>query len=219
MFNEAYYREAVAKAIAFREAEYLVPKQPWYEGGYRANIVAYGIAKLARDVEQQDGAVDFERIWRAQQLSEAMREALLLACEAAKDVLGSPIAGVKNVTEWAKMPACWDRVSALQIAWPEAWLAELMTTEQRQGLVRSAVKEQKMINAVEAEIAVHALGAAKWRQVKAWGVERQLLTQKESDILDVAIAMPRRMPSDKQSVVLMKLLKRLQKEGCLVGTE
>ena len=43
-----YFREAVTKAIVFRAVERLVSEQPWYQGGYRANVVAYAIAKLAQ---------------------------------------------------------------------------------------------------------------------------------------------------------------------------
>ena len=48
--NEAWYREAIAKAIIFRTTEKLVSGQEWYQGGYRANIVAYAIAKMAHKV-------------------------------------------------------------------------------------------------------------------------------------------------------------------------
>jgi len=45
-----YFREAVAKAIVFRSVERLVSGQPWYQGGYRAYVVAYTIAKIANTV-------------------------------------------------------------------------------------------------------------------------------------------------------------------------
>ena len=51
-FNEAWYREALAKAIVFKATERLVADQPWYQGGYRANIVAYAIAKIAHDTRE-----------------------------------------------------------------------------------------------------------------------------------------------------------------------
>ena len=38
--NEAWYRAAIAKAIVFKSTERLVSAQSWYQGGYRANIVA-----------------------------------------------------------------------------------------------------------------------------------------------------------------------------------
>ena len=45
-FNEAYFRDVVARTIIFRATERLVSIQPWYQGGYRANVVAYTVAKL-----------------------------------------------------------------------------------------------------------------------------------------------------------------------------
>ena len=214
-FNEAYYRQAIAKAIVFRETEALVTRQPWYEGGYRANIVAYAIAKVAYDVEQTGRSVNFEGIWRAQRLSDSYREALTLAAEAAKDVIvDPPIGQVKNVTEWAKVSACWDRVSQLHISWPPQWLEELLSGEQQEDLERSAVKEQRMLNGIEAQSAVVVAGADVWRQLSEWGAHRKLLSQKELDILKIAASMPRKLPSEKQCMVVMKLLKKLRAEGC-----
>jgi hypothetical protein len=212
--NEAYFREAVAKAIVFRETETLVGQQPWYEGGYRANIVAYAIAKIAHDVMGMGRAVDFEAIWRSQQLSEGLRKALSVAAEAAKDVIVEPLAQVKNVTEWAKMSACWDRVAERKVPWPAAWLNELLSGEERQDLVRSAAKEQKMLNGIEAQKAVVNAGPDLWRRLKEWGAAQQLLSQKEMDIFAVAMSMPRKLPSEKQSIILMNVFAKLRVEGC-----
>jgi hypothetical protein len=46
-FNEAFFRESIAKAIIFRATEKLVTEQSWYQGGYRANIVAYTATPFA----------------------------------------------------------------------------------------------------------------------------------------------------------------------------
>src|SRR5690606_21932268 len=40
-YDELWYKRLISKAIVFRWLEAEVPKQPWYEGGYRANIVTY----------------------------------------------------------------------------------------------------------------------------------------------------------------------------------
>ena len=50
-FNEEYYKRVVVKAMLFLKAEELVSKQSWYQGGYRANIVAYAIAKFAHLIQ------------------------------------------------------------------------------------------------------------------------------------------------------------------------
>lgn len=49
--DDGWFRHLVAKAIIFRKLEKLVSAQTWYEGGYRANIVTYAIAKVVADVE------------------------------------------------------------------------------------------------------------------------------------------------------------------------
>ena len=56
--------EAVGRVILFRSLERLVSAQPWYSGGYRANVVAYAMAKLAKMIREQEpshGRLERER--------------------------------------------------------------------------------------------------------------------------------------------------------------
>jgi hypothetical protein len=219
-FNEAFYRHSIAKTIVFRTTEALVTAQPWYEGGYRANIVAYAIAKLAYDVGETGGGIDFEGIWRAQKVSSAMLEALTISAERVKEIITEPPPGtVKNVTEWAKQQACWSRVAAMKVQWPSILLDELLDSSAQKSSARSAVKEQKMLNSIEAQIAVVQTKPEVWRAVRQWGVERKLLSQKEIDILDVAAAMPNRSPTEKQCMFVMRTLAKLRMEGCALGPD
>jgi hypothetical protein len=218
-FNEIYYRSTIAKAIVFRETESLVTRQPWYQGGgYRANIVAYAIAKIAYDVEKIGRHVDFEPVWRSQQLTVALRRALTISAERVRDIIVDPPAGtVKNVTEWAKQPACWARIKDLRIDWPTEFLSELTSEEEIRTRERGGIKDQKVLNGIEAQTAVVNAGGSVWRQIMTWGVERKLLSQKEIDILEVATALPQRVPSDKQCRTIIKTLQRLKNEGCRLG--
>ena len=49
-FHEDYFRAAVGRVTLFRSLEKIVSAQPWYSGGYRANVVAYSMAKLAHSI-------------------------------------------------------------------------------------------------------------------------------------------------------------------------
>lgn len=118
-FDEAWFRQMVAKIIVFRALEKAVPRQEWYPGGYRANIITYGIAKLVNDAKELGRDVDLNGVWRGQAVPDALLADLLAACEAAADVLTSPAAGLKNITEWAKKSACWDAVSASKAIYPD----------------------------------------------------------------------------------------------------
>ena len=143
-FNEMYYREAIAKTIVFKAVEKLVTGQSWYQGGYRANVVAYAIAKLAHDLEQMGRSINFERIWRGQNTSLGVLEALGVAAKAARDVIVDSPESMRNVTEWAKQQACWERVRRLEVEWPQALELELQDATDRSEAKREAVKDQRM---------------------------------------------------------------------------
>ena len=220
-FNERYYRHAVAKAIVFQKTEELVTTQPWYQGGYRANVVAYAISKLAHDAKELNHAVDFDSIWKAQDISPAMSEALVMVSEAVHEVLITPPAGMSsNVTEWAKQQACWSRVQALTVEWPKAFRTEwLNAAEQKEG-EKEAVRSQQMLNGIEAQTAVVTAGGPFWRSLWEWGMEKRALTPKEAGILEVAARMsPRQVPSEAQCQIAMEALKKLRGEGCQIGVE
>ena len=218
-FNEIYYREAIAKAIVFRSVERLVTEQPWYQGGYRANVVAYAISKLAHDVAQRGRSINFERVWRAQGISPGLRDALLVSAEAVHDVIVDPPGGMRNVTEWAKQQACWHRVMGLHVSWPDALDTELFSSSERDEVKRDAVKDQRMLNGIEAQMVVVQAGSALWSGVKVWGMSKGLLSAADQGILDVAISIPAKVPSEKQSVRTIEILQRLHEEGCQLGTD
>lgn len=216
-FNEEFYRQSIAKGIVFKATEALVTEQPWYQGGYRANVVAYAIAKLAHDVEARGMAVDFDRIWKSQAITEPMRQALIISSEQVHSVLTSPPSGISNVTEWAKQQACWARVKALEIDWPDEWLNELIGKDEQKAIRKSAVKDQKMLNGIEAQSAVVNAGGQFWDQIADWGRTKKLLTPTDAGILAVAASVPGRIPTERQSMRAVEILRKLRSEGCVLG--
>jgi hypothetical protein len=218
-FNENYYREAIAKAIVFREMERLVPQQPWYESGYRANIVAYAVAKVVHDAREASKYLDLGSVWKGQRLPRPLEDALVIAARSAHSVLTAPPPAQKNVTEWAKQQACWEQVARLEIKWPESFLASLVSGADQTIIEADAVRAQKADNSISAQTRVVSAGAELWRLVRAWGMSRSLLTEREQGILDVCGAVPDKIPTDKQCEVALRALKRLHEEGCRLGKE
>jgi hypothetical protein len=217
--NEKYYQDMIAKAIIFRSLERLVPQQTWYESGFRANIVAYAIAKLVHDVKAKGTYVKLGDVWKGQLLSEPLEEALLIAARSVHEVLTSPPLSQQNVTEWAKQQACWERVAQLEISWPKGLDRVLMSGADVTAVEAEAVKAQRVDNAISAQTRVVSAGAELWQQVRAWGINRNLLTDKEQGILEVCAAMPAKIPTDKQCEAAFKALARLHEEGCQLGRD
>jgi hypothetical protein len=218
-FNEAFYRQAIAQAIIFKETEKLVSEQPWYQGGgIRSRVVPYAIAKLVHDTSQRGRFVDLEGVWRAQSLPDDLRGALTIAAKAVHEIIVGVDSEIPNPLEWAKQQACWSRVRGLTIAWPERWLARLLSRDEQQGAKRSAAREQKVLNGIEAQTAVIKAGHDFWRRARDWGESRNVLSPTESSILAVA-ATHGKLPSEKQSIRAVEALRKLHDEGFESGRD
>ncbi|MDE0054631.1 MAG: AIPR family protein [Gammaproteobacteria bacterium] len=212
-FNEAWYRQAVAKAIVFRATERIVSSQTWYQGGYRANIVAYTIAKIAHEMAAQSRAVDFESIWRAQAPGAALAETIAVVAERVHAILIDPPAGMSNVTEWAKKQGCWARVQALQVDLPPKMADESISGAEQRDAARGARRDQQQLNGIEAQIAVVNAGGKFWTDALEWGRSRDLLTPTELGVLEVAGRIPQRTPTERQSAKALEALGKMQSEG------
>ncbi|MCZ8186200.1 MAG: AIPR family protein [Beijerinckiaceae bacterium] len=218
-FNEAFFRECVAKAIIFRETEQIVSDQPWYTGGgSRAPIVAYAIAKLAHDVGRRDDAVNFELVWRMQALPKALRTALEVAAAAVNSVITQPSVASQSITEWAKQPACWKRVQDLTVEWPDDIDGALVMKADNDGDRRSARLEKKMVGGIEAQSLAVRAGHAFWSEVLKWGKANFRLTPADAGIIQ-AVAAPGKIGSEKQCIRAIELLSAMQAEGCPLRLE
>lgn len=219
-FNEFYYKRAIARAIIFKRTEKLVSAQPWYNGGYRANIVAYTIAMLAQVCAGKGQAFDFIKVWNRQDITPAMLESIEITSKLVHDDIMTPMAGISNISEWCKKEACWDRlqtkVKDLAGLLPDQFFEELMTKDDVKEEVRTAVKTQKIDSGIEAQKTVMAIPASKWADLLAEGQKKRLFSPKEIGILQIAARMPMKIPSEKQSAVLLEVLEKAEQEGMKV---
>ena len=212
-FDELWFKRMIAKAIIFRATEKLVSGAEWYEGGYRANIVTYAIAKLVHDAEERDMVVDLDAVWRYQDVSPDLKAALLVAAAEAQDVITHPHEGVRNFSEWAKKQACWKGLEDRNLSYPEEVDRVLISPDLANERARGARSDKAVDTSVEAELEVHRLGAAYWAEARNWARERGLLSPRENGVLGTCAAIPGKMPSDKQCAIAMSALRKLQGEG------
>ena len=96
------FQRLVAKAILVRRAERIVSDQAF--GGYRANIVAYAVAKLSNATAQR---LDLDVIWQAQALPQPVEAALVELAHMAYRIVVERVPGGANITEWSKRDQCW----------------------------------------------------------------------------------------------------------------
>ena len=90
-------------------------KQTWY-GGYKANIIAYSIAKFSELITVTGKQLDLLLIWKRQQLTDVTQKHLLGIAKVVNDCIQDTPDGVTNVTEWCKKTQCWINVHSIDYA-------------------------------------------------------------------------------------------------------
>ncbi|MFV0451757.1 MAG: AIPR family protein, partial [Propioniciclava sp.] len=116
-----FFQELIAKAILWKSTERIVTAQKF--GGYRANLVAYSIAKLSHLV---GGKLDFELIWRGQDLPGELRTQLERLSHLAWRIIVTDAPPGMNITEWAKSDRCWSAMR--DAAWERDDLSRFRAT-------------------------------------------------------------------------------------------
>ena len=212
-YDETWYRRLVAKLIVFRYLEKSVPKQAWYPGGYRANIVTYAIAKLVADAEAMNLLVDLDSVWQAQAVPDTLGAALLEAAKSAAEVLTQPVAGIKNTTEWAKKQACWEGLRHRKADYDPSIMQCLVEPEEARTVVKEGRREAAIISGIEAQTNVISAGSDFWARLRGWGNENRILSPREDGILKACAATPGRLPSEKQCIAALHILEKAKETG------
>lgn len=218
-FNEFYFKRAIARGILFRATEKLVSVQPWYNGGYRANIVAYTLSMLGEITKRRKTTVDYQRIWSAQTIDDVLSEALVTIATAVNEDITRPPQGISNISEWCKREGCWtrllDQTDHIAELLSDAFRAALASVEDNRHEAKTARQTQKIDNGIEVQKRVFDVPTAHWSLILKAGTSRRLLTPKEMGILRIAEQMPTKIPTERQSAVLIEILHRAQQDGIL----
>jgi hypothetical protein len=218
-FNELYFKRVIARGILFRATEKLVSAQTWYNGGYRANIVAYSLSMLGEITKRRKVTLDYQRIWAAQAVYEVLWQTLAIIATAVNEDIIRPPQGISNISEWCKREGCWtrllDQADCIAELLPEEFWAGLASADDNRYEVKTARQTQKIDNGIEAQRQVFDVSPAQWSLILREGASRRLLTPKEIGILQIAEQMPAKIPTERQSAILVEILGKAQLEGII----
>lgn len=218
-FGDAWFRHAMAGTVIFRALERAVQKADWYSQGYRAQIVTYSIALMQHHLGRGGQVLDFERTWQRQAPSGELLASLLAIGEQVNKriVESASTYGIANVTEWCKRERCWeDLKSHVDTTVVDRLDSDLVSSETASSGRRSARKEQKITNEVEAQTEVLKRGAPYWQQLLHWAEAGTLMTPSELEVLRVASRMPRQIPTGPQSFKLLQASAKASEDGWTV---
>ena len=210
--NEQWYKDAVAKAIIFREVDKMVMSSEWYQGGYKANIVTYSIAWLATYLkEEKKSEIDLSKVWVSQTMPQELRNCFEIISEKISIKIQQTDVNVQNVTEWCKKQACWEGVRKSSIQLKPEFVDSICKSadliEEEKG---DAQTIQETDNEVVLEIRLAELGD-RWQDIQSFALARGLLTPNEDMIITRVIK--GNLPSSGQAKILARTLEKVKKEG------
>ena len=216
-FNERYFQSTAALILMFQYLEKQIPKQQWYEGGYRANIIYYTVALFHILIKQQflGSDLDLVLLWNKQSLPEPVGNNLLALSAVVFDKITDSNRRVINVTQWCKRNECWDSIKRISFILSKDLKNCLVTNDEAKEGERRAKKEQKVTNGIndQAEVVKHPVDM--WHKLLDFVVAKKRLATSEDDrtALTVACKMPSRLPNPYQSKLLLDLLEKAEEEG------
>ncbi|MEV0269777.1 AIPR family protein [Hamadaea sp. NPDC050747] len=148
-----YCKHLVAKAILFKATDKIVQARSF--GGYKINVVAYTVGRLAYSAGT---LIDMERIWREQRLPPALVEAIDTLCVEVHKVIASPQPQGSNVGEWAKKVECWNEVLAIDWDVPQRLADEAAGSDEGSTAIHGEAS-RTVVTEIPAEI---WFAASKW---------------------------------------------------------
>lgn len=215
LFNVRYFQTTASLILMFQLLERQIPQQPWYGGGYRANIIYYTIAQFRRLIQQQfpGKRLDLMLIWNKQEVPQVIGSSLIKLAESVFFKITDPNRKIINVTQWCKREECWDSVKHVNIKLTDELDIYLVRDDYDNTEERHAKKEQKMTNDINAQMKIVAYSVDFWKKVSEFAVKNHLVSPMDIAALTVACQMPAKLPNTYQSKRLLMLLKKVEKEG------
>jgi hypothetical protein len=215
-FNDLYFKRIVAKAILFRTVDKLVLKQPWY-GGLKAQIVTYTIAKLSQMIEDSRMFLNLEKIWTNQSISLGLENLLVSIAEKVNNEIQTPPTGITNLSEWCKKEFCWKNIQKVPMELPyEQLQSDLISITEKRQKDRDAKDVRSIDNGIQAQKYVLEKGAPFWSKLVTWSITNRVFSPKESGLLNTASQIPFKIPSEKQSLLLLDIEQKANREGFLL---
>ena len=215
-FNDLYYKNIISLLIIYRYLEKTIPKQSWYESGYRANVIVYSISFLNFKIQQQfpNMTLDLGKIWSRQGLLPDLEKQMLLIAKHIFNYITDENRPVMNVTEWCKREACWEGCKKTNFSFLPDIKQNLINVDDINKKIKDSKIDRKLVNGIEVQAEVVNKGAELWKSVAKFMLDRNFISPKEMDILKIAIGIGEgKVPSDKQSIILINILERAKDEG------
>lgn len=217
--TEVYFKNVISRVIMFKELEKIVTNSEWYNGGFRAQVVAYTMSYLSLLISKRKKHINFSQIWDNQSLPDSLVNILKELSKQVYNTLIDAPQGYANIAQWAKQKGCWEKLSERNFD-VLIDVKLLIDNLENNSLNLQVKKEKKFERGIEDQIFIVNLKHTVWSIL----YDYYMSNYKESGLvyseMDLLIKMKDKkiiIPNDKQVRVLMKIYNKAISEGVSIG--
>lgn len=213
--TESYFKDSVSRIILFKSLERIVTKSPWYDGGFRAQTVAYSISYLSYIIEKSNKFLDFNKIWINQSLPDSLIEPLKIISEAVYNKITNPPSGYANIAQWVKQKRCWEEVKNMKLH-IKLDSKILVDSESEKYNKKEQRKNKKIDDAIYIQTIVCETKDDIWNKLYFYykkNLKLYKISSMKLDILRKKASGVLKVPSEKQSKILYDLYVRAEEDG------
>lgn len=188
---------------------------PWYNGGYRAQAVAYTLSYLSYFLKSKNQYLNFNIIWEEQHLPKILSNVIQIIAEAVYENITNPPEGNANIGQWCKKKLCWDNVKNLNLSL-DINEELLIDTEDEKYDKREDKKEKKIISDIEIQSFIVKAPKTFWGNLSEYYSRDEIkssVSLMQLDILNKYSLGFIPLPSVKQSKILYELYENAKKDG------
>jgi len=216
MYNELFFRETVSIAILFKTIDKLVPKQTWYEKGYKANIVVYALSLFHYLVKKQFPGCEFNlrMVWDKQRVPDVVIDEFIRLTKHVFGFITDPSRPITNVTEWCKKEQCWVMLKSKSYSLNTKIQECIISLDEAKKEKADGKKAHAVETGIQVQAEVVTKGQEYWEKAIKWGIEHQLLSDIEVSFLSAATKINYgRIPSERQCQRIINIDAKLIDEG------
>ena len=217
IYGEDYFRDSISLVILFRELRDEISHQTWYSKGYLANITNYAISVFSWLFQRRNKGkqFNFNPIWQKQSVPQPLMQQLLEIAREVKDCLLDPERTKENVTEWAKMNLCWQRVKAHFDSSGYELPDDVDVWIRSKDDIAQSKKEGKELKKTEdfLDITSQAINYPHGAEALAFAEKVHALTPQQEKCIRRCTMMPNILPSERELKKALEGLESLRSEG------
>ena len=104
-FGEAYYKDAMARALLFRWTDKHIASSDWYkeDRGYKSQIITYTLSTIQMIIKSKKMQIDFRLIWNSQTVPKKLMDVISELAPLVGEFIKQPPPEVRNIAEYCNI--------------------------------------------------------------------------------------------------------------------